>query len=173
MPSGVLVPLFAEEGTCKVLFTQRSQKVEHHKGQISFPGGRVDEGDRNIRHTVLREVFEEVGLPEAEVDVLGKIDDACTLSSNFVVHPLVGRIPYPYPFSLSPAEVQRLITVPLSVFHPENRSARRERVEFHGRTIETAAYEYGGEIIWGATARILQNLMEILTGSLPLSEMEK
>lgn len=165
--AGVLIPLLEEDGQCKVLFTKRTDSVQHHKGQISFPGGAADEEDESIVDTVLRESYEEVGLHRKDVAILGRIDDAVTYASQFVVHPFVGLVPYPYDFSISVEEVDRLIKVPLSVF--ANGSAPEIRdMESEGVIYQTETYEYENDLIWGATARMMENFMDIVGDKLSL-----
>ena len=168
--AGVLIPLFSEEGVCKILFIERTRHVTHHKGQIAFPGGRVEPEDGSIEDTVLREVDEEIGVRRDHVDLLGPVDDAVTLTSNYLVRPLVGRVPYPYDFTLEPGEVARIHTVPLSAFHPRESRYRRESVRIGGVTYNATAYEYSELLIWGATARIMENFMNIVGEALPLEE---
>lgn len=159
----VLIPLFKEGGEYKVLFTKRTDTVETHRGQISFPGGRIDAGDRTLLDTALRETEEEIGLARDAVTVLGRADDAGTLSSNYIVHPFVGLIPYPYPFRLSSEEVKQLIKAPLSLFFDMEAILD---VEYEGKIYRNLAYTCDGEVIWGATARIMRNLVEILREAL-------
>ena len=166
--AGVLVPLFSRGGGCWILFTRRSRKVAHHKGQISFPGGAVEACDASIEETVLREVEEEIGVRRQDAELLGRLDDALTVTSPFVVSPIVGRVPYPYAFRLAPSEVAGLLTVPLAVFHPANRAARRGHVRVACRTLSTPAFVHAGEVVWGATARIMENLVQVLDGIMDL-----
>jgi len=162
--AAVLIPLFMENGEHKLLFTQRTNRVEHHKGQISFPGGRMDQGDDTFEETALREVHEEIGLSRDDVEILGRIDDTPTVSSNYVIHPFVGLIPYPYKFRLSPREVKRLIQVPFRLFLEDNHLSKRDSIQIDGIAYQTPAYEYNGDLIWGATAKIIENLVDILCG---------
>ncbi len=166
--AGVLIPLLEEGGEVKVLLTQRTRKVEHHKGQISFPGGTMERRDGSVQETALREAQEEIGLMREDVEILGRIDEARTLTSNYIVHPFVGLVPWPYDFRLNPDEVELLISVPLQVFHPRDLRYRRPSVEYEGVTYTTAAFEYEKHVIWGATARIMENFMDILADNLPL-----
>ena len=166
--AGVLVPIFEDHGMCRFLFTKRTTKVEHHKGQISFPGGSVDKEDNSVRETVLREAREEIGLDKKDVKIIGRIDDTLTLVSNFVVHPFVGIIPYPYDFTVNTDEVEELILVPVEVFHPRNRQNKGASFEFEGETYQTPTYEYKGAVIWGATARIMEQFMNTIAPKLPL-----
>ena len=171
--AGVLLPLLVEEGTWKVLFTRRTDRVEHHKGQISFPGGAVDKGDASIEETVLRETYEEIGLSREHVEILGRIDDVLTMASNYIVHPFVGRITNLNDLVINRAEVERVVKAPLSLFHRANPEKRRYSVEYEGVIYETPAYEYGKDLIWGATARMMENFMEIIGDKLCLPPMQK
>ena len=171
--AAVLIPLLDDGGVSKVLFTKRTDRVEHHKGQISFPGGAVDDGDGSFENTALREAHEEIGLRRDDVEILGRIDDTLTLVSSFVVHPVVGFVVEPYDFVVNRAEVKRIIKVPLYVFHPENPQYQRDSVEYEGMTYRAIAYEYNGDVIWGATARMMENFMNILGNKLPLPEGKK
>jgi len=157
--ASVLIPFFQDGDDYKILFTQRTQKVEAHKGQISFPGGRIDEKDRSLLETALREAFEEVGIRRKDVTVLGRIDDMRTVASNYIVHPFVGLIPSSYSFVTSKDEVERLITVPFRTFFE---SGTVMPVHYEGGVYEGLAYTYDGEVIWGATARIMNNLISIV-----------
>ena len=167
--AGVLVPIFWQGGDYMILFTKRTHKLEHHKGQISFPGGSVDEEDNSVKDTVLREAREEIGLLKEDVELLGRIDDTMTVVSDFIVHPFVGLIPYPYDFTINTDEVARLIKVPLKAFHPEN-SGKGASFEFESKTYRTPTYEYDGDVIWGATARIMEVFVNIIGHKLPLRE---
>ena len=155
----VLIPLFRDRGEYKVLFTKRTDTVEVHKGQMSFPGGRIDDGDRSLLETALRESEEEIGLMREAVTVLGRIDDAYTLASNYIIHSFVGLIPYPYPFRPNAGEVEKVIEVPLKLFFEKEEILP---VEYEGRVYQNLAYAFDGEVIWGATARIMKNFVEIL-----------
>ena len=166
--AGVLIPLFSTNGGCNVLFTKRTDTVEHHKGQISFPGGAVDDEDGSFVDTALRESHEEVGIKPEDVKILGPMDDTLTLASNFVIHPVVGLIPYPYDFVISDVEVERIIPVPLDVFHPENREARGDIFEYMGKPYLGPTFYYKGEVIWGATAKIMDRFMDLIADKLPL-----
>lgn len=160
--SAVLIPLLRDRGEYKVLLTKRTHRVDDHKGQISFPGGRVADEDRSYQETALRETWEEVGIRPEDITLLGRMDDALTLSSNYLIHPFVGYVPYPYPYQLNPLEVKRLMYVPFKVFLPDSALAMVERVEYGGRTYESQTYRYDGEVIWGATARMMKDLIQIL-----------
>lgn len=163
--AGVLVPLLRENGACKVLFTKRTETVKDHKGQICFPGGSIDETDRSVKETALREAYEEIGLRREDLVILGRLDDALTLASNFVVHPFVGLITRPFEFRINASEVDKILEIPLDVFSPAN-GAKKTLFDFDGRHYPTPAYLFDGEVIWGATARIMENFMTILGASI-------
>ena len=166
--AAVLIPFFIENDEHKILFTKRSAQVKTHKGQISFPGGVGEEKDQSLLETALREAQEEIGLLKDDVEILGQADDTTTAVSNFIVRPFVGLIPYPYNFTINPEEVDRIIEVPLKVFLGDNPKYRQNSAVFEGVIYPGSAFRYKGNVIWGATARILENLMGILEGKLDL-----
>ncbi len=161
--AAVLIPLFAKEGGCHILFTKRSHQVKHHKGQISFPGGVFDDEDEDLKRTALREAFEEIGVKEKDIQVLGALDDIVT-SSEFVVTPFVGIIPYPYSFQLSEVEIAELIVVPLASLLDPASFAEREIIDNDLKRV-VESYQHGHHIIWGATARILKQFLSMIAHS--------
>ena len=166
--AAVLVPLFRKEEECHLLFTKRSAEVKYHKGEISFPGGMVDENDKELIETALREAHEEIGLKESDIQVIGLLDDIVTIT-EFIVTPIVGLFPYPYPFKISEVEIAELIEVPLSFLL--NKDCLSERTIFRGGQNEVVyAYQYGEHIIWGATARILNQFLDLIRSTAPNSD---
>ena len=162
-PAAVLLPLYHKEGKYHILFTKRTKKVEYHKGQISFPGGACDPEDRSPADTALRETFEEIGVHPGEVEILGELDDAGTLSSNFLITPFVALIPYPYEFAVSSDEIEELIEVPIPALL--DKGCYREEYHVHqGRSHWGCSYQYKDEVIWGATARILKQFLDLVFG---------
>jgi len=159
--AAVLVPLFRKEGNCHLLFTKRTDQVKYHKGEISFPGGMADRGDLNLEKTALREANEEIGLNERDVEIVGVLDDIVT-STEFIVTPFVGLFPYPYPFKPSPVEIAELIEIPLSFLLDEESFGERE-INRLGRKEVIYAYQYGDHLIWGATARILKQFLDLIS----------
>ncbi len=159
--AAVLVPLFKKGEDCHLLFTKRSEEVKYHKGEISFPGGVVDEDDSELISTALREAFEEIGLKESDVQIIGLLDDIVTIT-KFIVTPIVGLFPYPYPFKVSVAEIAELIEVPLASLLDEDCFSEREIFQ-GGRKEVVYAYQYEKHIIWGATARILKQFLDLIS----------
>jgi 8-oxo-dGTP pyrophosphatase MutT (NUDIX family) len=157
-PSAVLIPIFYKNGEPHLLLTLRTETVASHKGQISFPGGTRENGDRDLLATALRETFEEVGIRPEDVEVLGELDDLLAVT-NFVVTPFVGVFPYPYDFKISHDEIAELIEIPLSFFmDPRNR--RVEERLYRGRNVTVYFYDYGKYTVWGVTARILKDFVD-------------
>jgi len=159
--AAVLVPLFKKGKDCHLLFTKRTDQVKYHKGEISFPGGMVDEADSELEKTALREAFEEIGLRECDVQIIGFLDDIVTIS-QFIVTPIVGIFPYPYPFRISEVEIAELIEVPLSSLLEKECFAEREIIRGGEQEI-VYSYQYGEHVIWGATARILKQLLDLIS----------
>lgn len=161
--AAVLVPLFEKGQDCHIVFTKRSDNVRYHKGEISFPGGVFDEKDLELQRTALREAFEEIGLRESDVQIIGLLDDIITVT-QFIVTPFVGLFPYPYPFELSPIEIAELIEVPLSALLDKDSFSEREIIRGTGKEV-VYAYQYENHIIWGATARILKQFLELVSSA--------
>mgnify|MGYP001503142442 CR=1 FL=1 len=160
--SAVLVPLFEQEGDLRVLYTKRSEALPHHRGQVAFPGGRHVAGtDANLLATALRETEEEIGVDPRHVDVLGPLAPIHTFSSNFVINPFVGVIPYPYPYRPDPHEVSAIFSVPLDVLI-DPATAAEEQWILEGHTVPIETYRHAGQVIWGATQRITATLLDLL-----------
>ena len=168
--SAVLIPLFKDNGEHKVLLTKRSTNVEHHKGQMSFPGGVVEEDDDSFMETALSEAHEEIRLLKSDVSISGLIDDQLTQVSHIVIHPFIGMFPYPYDFKINSEEVHILVKVPLSLFISTHSIEDIADIEYGGKNYRGPVFRYKGEVIWGATAKILKNLLEILGPSLTPNE---
>jgi len=173
-PAAVLVPLLPRPEGLHVLFTERSKELRAHAGQISFPGGSIDDSDADARAAALREAREEVGLDPGHVEIVGQLDDCPTFVTGFVIMPVVGVVdPLAftaagrYPWTPSAAEIGALHELPLAAFlDPTKR--RDERRLRDGRPYELTWYTVQGATVWGATARILRQLLEISTA--PLEE---
>jgi 8-oxo-dGTP pyrophosphatase MutT (NUDIX family) len=159
--ASVLMPLFNKDEQFWLLFTKRTNSVEYHKGEVSFPGGMVDFDDHSWEGTALRETFEEIGVKEEDIEILGQLDDITTLTSQFIVHPFVGMIPFPYSFHLNTREVEELIEVPLEFFINPSQP-RTHTIEYEGERREVQAFIYGDAVIWGATERILEHFIALI-----------
>ena len=159
--AAVLIPLFKKNGEYHILLTRRTDQVAHHKGQISFPGGRQDKKDKDLLATALREAREEMGIEEKHVRILGELDDICTVSTDFCVSPFVALLPYPYPYKINRQEIEEVIEVPLSELL-DSRRFRQELFEKDGQAFPVYFYQHKDHTIWGATARILKQLLDLL-----------
>lgn len=168
--AAVLVPLFAKDGEPHVLLTKRSELVEHHKGEISFPGGKLDPEDPDLCFCALRETEEEVGIDPRDVRIVGELDDFYTVATKFHVVPFVGVIPYPYEFRTSSREIAGLLGVPLKIFfEPERRTETICLIE--GQIVEVLSYSWRGHNIWGATARIFKHFTEVIAEGRDFGEL--
>jgi len=161
MVAAVLVPLYPKDGQWHILLTKRTDRVEHHKGQVSFPGGAVDATDVDLPYTALRESHEEIGLLPDDVEIIGQLDDIVTIS-NFCVTPFVGIVTRsPYAFAPHREEVAELLEVPIShLLDPAN--IRWEERHLNGRPVLLPNYLFGEHVIFGATARILWQFLELV-----------
>lgn len=159
MPAAVLLLLYEKESEPHILLTRRTDHVEHHKGETSFPGGAFDPGDGDLLTTALRETEEEIGVRPQDVEVLGRLDDIVTIT-GFLVSPFVGVLPSPhYPFVANAHEVAELVEVPLRHLMDERNLERSVR-QFRDRPVPILTYHYGDHRIWGATARILKGFLD-------------
>lgn len=157
--AAVLVPLFlpAEDAPPSVVLTRRRADLRRHAGEISFPGGRRDEADVDLRQTALREAEEEIGLSRELVTPLGELPAISTFATGYLIHPFVGLIPAGQSWRLSPREVDAVLELPLRDVHASRTSTEIER---RGFRFEVDAYILDGHLIWGATFRILEELIE-------------
>jgi 8-oxo-dGTP pyrophosphatase MutT (NUDIX family) len=163
--AAVLLPLFHKNEVLHLLFTRRTETVEHHKGQISFPGGAVDEQDTDRAMTALRESEEEIGLHRSEVEVLGVLDDYST-PSGYAITPVVGYLPSIPILMPSSHEVAEIFDVPLEFFL-DRKNERAIPVKRNGKWREVYFYNYGQYEIWGVTAAILRSFLSALVRSEP------
>jgi len=162
--AAVLVPL-VERGGPHVIFAKRTDRVGTHRGQISFPGGTIDPADRSPLDAALRESEEEVGLPRAAVEPLGALDDTETVATQFVITPWVGVVREPVVWRPDGEEIEEVIEVPFASL-VERANFRVEHWERDGVVRPVYFYDWGGEVIWGATARIVKHYLDLVTGAL-------
>lgn len=160
--SAVLVPLYVAAGELWVLLTRRTDSLPQHAGQYAFPGGVRTEGDEDEVATALREAHEELGIDQSLVVVLGQLSDVPT-TSGYLISPVVGAIPYPMAFRPASAEVEAVVQVPFShLANPE--VVEEQELEIAGEKVVSPVFHYRNQRIWGATARILADLIGRLTG---------
>lgn len=166
----MLVPLYvAAAGEPHVVLTRRRADLRRHAGEVSFPGGRRDPEDMSLRDTALREAEEEIGLARDAVSVVGELSPISTFVTGYLIHPFVGLIPSSQSWRLSPREVDAVLELPLRALR-EGRT--RTRMQRRGISFETDAYIVGEHLIWGATARILDELYANLDALLPPANLD-
>lgn len=156
--AAVLIPLTYFQNEWHILFTRRTDRVESHKGQVSFPGGASDNGESD-EQTALRETNEEIGININDIQVIGKLSSMITIS-KYRVSPVAGVIPFPYAFKIQNAEVARVFTIPLLWLANKN---NYWEFTLHDPNRSVIAYHpYDGELLWGATARMTVNFLKVL-----------
>lgn len=160
--AAVLVPI-ADRGEPFLVFAKRTEHVGTHRGQISFPGGRLDPSDAGLLDAALRESEEEIGLPRALVEPLGALDDTETVATQFVITPFVALVRGPVAWQPDGHEIEKVIEVPLGALR-DRANVRVEHRERDGVRHESLFWDYQGETIWGATARILKHYLDLLEG---------
>lgn len=161
MRAAVLVTLYQDRERFQILLIKRTEHVKTHQGQIAFPGGTWQPEDRDPIATALREAYEEMGIRPQDVEVLGELDDTSTATSNFLITPVVGVIPFPYPFRINAGEIAELLSLDLEALRdPE--AFQEEIWEREGGTVRVFVRREGSHVIWGATARILLHFGQIL-----------
>jgi 8-oxo-dGTP pyrophosphatase MutT (NUDIX family) len=154
--AAVLVPIYGHPGNPTIVFTERRADLRRHAGEISFPGGRRDGPEEELLTTALREAEEEIGLSAEGVELLGALPPIGTFVTNYKVHPFVGAIPADAPLDPSPTEVAQVLRFQASALREAFAMRRLIRM---GIPIRTPTYEVGEHLIWGATARILGELL--------------
>jgi 8-oxo-dGTP pyrophosphatase MutT (NUDIX family) len=162
-PAAVLIPIYWFAGDWNLLYTRRTDKVESHSGQVSFPGGMIELEDDGAQNAALREAYEEIGIKAEDVDVIGHLDNFLTVT-QYDIKPFVGAISWPYPLQINHHEVAHVFGVPLSwLADPSNLEVKDRTIQTSGIQIPVYFYQaYEGEVIWGATARITINLLKTL-----------
>ncbi len=159
--AAVLLPLHGWPGEPGLIFTERRADMRRHAGEISFPGGRRDDADADLAATALREAQEEIGLDPRQVELCGALPPAATFVTGYRIHPYVGVVPDPSELDLTPnpAEVETVLAFSLAGLREGYEMRRLVR---RGVPIHTPTYEVDGHLIWGATARILGDLLDRL-----------
>lgn len=163
VPSAVLLLFYEKDRRLHLLLTKRTDRVAHHKGQMSFPGGARDPADRSLLATALRESAEEIGLRTHSVEILGALDDTPTVASNYIITPYVGYLSSPPELTLCREEVDEVVELPLDALsdsdYPNN-----EFLVCDGGPQRVPGYRYDGHIIWGATARLISQFLDLMKG---------
>ena len=157
--AAVLIPLYLQGGDLHAVFTKRRDDLPRHAGEISFPGGRPDFETEDLRETALREAEEEIGLPREDVEIVGALPPTGTFVTNYRIHPYVGMIEAGKEWELEPREVEVVLEFSLSDLV---RGFEMQRLLRKGVPIKTPTYTVEGNLVWGATARILQHLLKRL-----------
>ncbi|MDE2684443.1 MAG: CoA pyrophosphatase [Chloroflexota bacterium] len=164
MPAAVMLLLYRKDGDYCVLLNKRSMTVEHHKGEMSFPGGAKDPEDTDFEDTARRETYEEMGIARDDITILGRLDDNVT-RSNFLVKVFVGTIPYPYEFRPSSIEIAEVVEIPLGVLRDPASWRWDSRIE-DGERVAVRSYGYQQHLVYGATAKILDQFLEVVEDGL-------
>lgn len=162
-PAAVLIPFLRHKGKWHLLFIRRTQVLgDPHSGQVAYPGGSRDPSDSSVEEAAIREACEELGLSPEVVKILGKLNPLVTIT-NYLVTPVVGTIPWPYPLNPAPEEVSRVFTIPLSWLNDITNHETLDR-ELQNKTKISVTYfkEYDSEILWGVSARITLELLETI-----------
>jgi 8-oxo-dGTP pyrophosphatase MutT (NUDIX family) len=160
--AAVLVPLFVSDGELHAVFTRRRDDLRRHAGEISFPGGRQDDDESDLRLTALREAEEEIGLPADAVELIGALQPTPTIATNYAVYPFVGLIEPGHAWKPSATEVAAVLELSLDDLR---NGYERQRMLRRGIPFRTDVYVVGDNLIWGATARMLTDLLERLDAS--------
>lgn len=163
LPAAVLIPVIKVDAEWNLLYTRRTDSLESHRGQVAFPGGRIEEDDQSVVEAALREACEEIGIDPGRVEVLGSMDPLYTVT-QFHVTPVIGLLDWPVELNLNSAEVAAVFHVPIRwLAQKRNLQVVEYSLWPAGPTIPVYQFQpYQGEIIWGATARITLSLLQIL-----------
>ena len=159
--SAVIVPFLLLNGSWHLIFEKKVKDNSQHAGQMAFPGGSKDKEDRDFLDTAIRETCEETGICGDDLTILGEIKPTVTLKTNFVIYPFAAIVNKPPPYRINRDEVEKLVFIPLDYLikqHP----FRYKKFIFNGKERTTMVIPYKGEVIWGASARILDNFIPLL-----------
>jgi 8-oxo-dGTP pyrophosphatase MutT (NUDIX family) len=162
--AAVFLLLFERNGEYYIIFTKRTENLRNHQGQVSFPGGGFDEEDVTLLNTAFRETFEEIGLTRDNIEVLGELDDVVTFTSRYIVTPFVGFLKHPPDglLKINKYEIEKVFEVPLSLLL-DDRNFREELHEYGGNKVPIYFYDCRECVVWGATAMILKQFLDLLT----------
>jgi 8-oxo-dGTP pyrophosphatase MutT (NUDIX family) len=162
-PAAVLIPLLTKNDCYQLLFTRRTGDLPEHSGQVAFPGGQADNADASPEETALREAHEEIGLQPQDVRILGRLNRIQTIT-NYLVTPVVGIIPWPYPFRIANQEVSRIFTIPIHwLADPANHEIRQRDLPSPYAPVQVIYFnKYKDELLWGISAQITLDLLRAL-----------
>ena len=163
-PAAVLIPFVWTDAGWEILFIRRTEVAgDIHSGQVALPGGRRDRVDDSLTATALRETHEELGVKPEDVEILGQLNEFIAIS-NYRVTPFVGTLPWPYPIVMDPREVARWFTIPLVWLMDESNRRTERRTLPNGLGDVSVIYFdlYDGELLWGLSARIITELLEVV-----------
>ncbi|MCX8061599.1 MAG: CoA pyrophosphatase [Anaerolineales bacterium] len=171
--AAILVPVLLMENQWCLLFIRRSTSNDPHSGQVAFPGGRMESEDSSPETAALREAQEEIGLLPNDVELLGRLPALLTVT-NYLIQPIVGIIPYPYPFQPSPSEVQKIFTIPLNwLANPFHYHIEERTLPPPVGKLPTIYYKpFQGEVLWGASAQIVHTFLSVIQNQAPPAEDE-
>ncbi len=161
IPSAVLLPILYKDNQANILFTKRSNMVKYHKGEISFPGGTMDKKDNSLFDCVLRECYEEIGVEKKDIKLIGILDDILTIKTHFIITPFIAIIPYPYYFRINKTEIEELIIIPISYLTKKSKYEKKSILDIPDSHNLVHFFYYKQHIIWGATALILKQFLEL------------
>lgn len=159
--AAVILPLIYRDNNWFILFTKRTESVDHHRGEFSFPGGMVEAADRNEMEAALRETEEEIGVKREDMLILGALPTEITAVSYFLIHPFVGVINPAAEYRINPNEIERILEIPVNVLL-SMKDVKEQIFEHSGNKFRVYFYNYQGDVIWGATGRILKQFLDII-----------
>lgn len=162
-PAAVLVPFYFDAGEWHLLFTRRTDHLDSHQGQVSFPGGAIEPVDASPQEAALREAQEEIGLGGDQVQILGQLDSLLTVT-HFHVTPVVASIQWPFEMEINSHEVASVFGVPLQwLLDPDNLELEEREAPMFGGAVPVYYFRpFQGEVIWGVTGRITVDLLELV-----------
>lgn len=157
----VVIPIFERDNKLYVLFTKRTEELRTHKGQISFPGGKIDDEDSSLLQCALREAHEEIGIFPEKFSILGELNQTKTNSSNILLSSFVAKLEYPFTIIRNEQEVDEIIEIPFEALC-ESTKWERKLVDVDGEEVGTWFFHYNTRVIWGATAQLVKQLLAYL-----------
>ncbi len=159
--AAVILPLISRDNRWHIIFTKRTETVDHHKGEFSFPGGLVEKRDKSEMDAALREIEEEMGIKKEDIEIIGLLPTELTAVSYFLIYPFVGVINPSVTFKINHDEIDRILEIPLDMLL-SMKNVREQLFEDRGNRFKVYFYDYKGDVIWGATARILKQFLDII-----------